>query len=162
MVRASRRSEKASGTPGSQSHSRPRDLPRSGFVLRRFPAIHGIRSNVGSCEGFRMPALCRGMPSGRDGAGVRKPSHIRTSLLPLRWVDFQVQHISRYTLLHHLLSKPLFGSFVFMPASSGQRSKSQRSFPGNPLRFAQTSRPSACQICLMIASARPLNGIDRF
>ena len=31
------------------------------------------------CEGFRMPALCRGMPSGRDGAGVRKPPRKETA-----------------------------------------------------------------------------------
>jgi len=31
------------------------------------------------CEGFRMPALCRGLPSGRDGAGVRKPPRKETA-----------------------------------------------------------------------------------
>jgi hypothetical protein len=33
---------------------------------------------VCSCEGFRMPALHGGLPSGQDGVGVRKPSHERT------------------------------------------------------------------------------------
>jgi len=50
------------------------------------------------CEGFRMPALCRGLPSGRDGAGVRnlqgrKPRVGRAPIRRTRYGDLRVASV---------------------------------------------------------------------
>ena len=58
--------------PG-QANPPNKDRHGSKSVIRRWSA------NDRSCEGFRMPALCRGLPSGRDGAGVRKPPRKETA-----------------------------------------------------------------------------------
>ena len=51
-------------------------MPKGCYRKRRF---RRSQLNGGFCEGFRMPALHRGLPSGRDGAGVRKPPRKETA-----------------------------------------------------------------------------------
>jgi len=53
------------------------------MIYSHYPCFAGRSGGWGYyvclCEGFRMPALCRGLPSGRDGAGVRKPPRKETA-----------------------------------------------------------------------------------